>query len=84
MAERAAAFDDVGHCPEGRRNRSRRGQSQIQLAMEEATAPIEALVATYNTATEQIKTTLADGLLAIDDAAKRELEVIADGWLEPA
>jgi rubrerythrin len=56
-------------------------KNQVQLAMQEATAPIESLVADYKTATEQIKTTLADRLLAIDAATKRELEVVQTGGL---
>ena len=81
MAERAAAFDDVGSALKGVGTAADQAKNQIQLAMEEATAPIEALVANYKTATEQIKTTLADRLLAIDDAAKRELEVVQTAGL---
>lgn len=81
MAERAAAFDDVGTALKGVGTAAGQAKNQIQLAMEEATAPIEALVASYKTATEQIKTTLADRLLAIDDAARRELEVVQTAGL---
>jgi TP901 family phage tail tape measure protein len=81
MAERAAAFGDVGEALKGVGTAADQAKNQIQLAMQEATAPIEALVANYKIATEQIKTTLADRLLAIDDAAKRELEIVQTAGL---
>lgn len=81
MAERAAAFGDVAEALKGVGTAADQAKNQIQLAMQEATAPIEALVASYKTATEQIKTTLADRLLAIDDAAKRELEIVQTAGL---
>lgn len=81
MAERAAAFGDVAEALKGVGGAADQAKNQIQLAMQEAAAPIEALVDTYKTATEQIKTTLAERLLAIDEAAKRELEVVQTSGL---
>jgi ABC-type transporter Mla subunit MlaD len=81
MAERAGAFGEVADSLKGVGAAAGQAKNQIQLAMEEATAPIEALVANYKTATEQIKTTLSERLQAIDDAAKRELEVVQTAGL---
>jgi TP901 family phage tail tape measure protein len=81
MAERAAAFGDVAEAMKGVGGAADQAKNQIQLAMQEATAPIEALVESYKTATEQIKLTLSERLTAIDDAAKRELESVQTSGL---
>jgi TP901 family phage tail tape measure protein len=81
MADRAAAFGDVAEALKGVGGAADQAKNQIQLAMQEATAPIEALVASYKTATEQIKLTLSERLVAIDDAAKRELEAVQTSGL---
>lgn len=81
MADRAAAFGDVAEALKGVGGAADQAKNQIQLAMQEATAPIEALVASYKTATEQIKLTLSERLTAIDEAAKRELEVVQTSGL---
>jgi len=81
MADRAAAFEDVASALQGVGGAADQAKNQIQLAMDEAAAPVDALVESYKTATTQITATLADRLLAIDDAAKRELQVVQTAGL---
>lgn len=71
---RRKSFDGVSEALTNVGAAATQAKDQIATAMQSAVAPVEALTADYKLATEQIKTSLDQRLIAIDDAAKRETQ----------
>ncbi len=76
LARQKKAFDEVSDALKGVGEASNTAKGQIAQAMSDARSPVEALAADYKLASEQIKTSLAERMAAIDAAAQRETTTV--------
>jgi TP901 family phage tail tape measure protein len=76
LEKQRKAFDGVEEALRNVGTAAAETKNQIDVAMQNASAPIEALVGDYKTASEEIKLALDRRLQVIDEAAKREQQII--------
>ncbi|MGE4442125.1 MAG: phage tail tape measure protein [Desulfomicrobium sp.] len=76
LEKQRKAFDGVEEALRNVGAAAAETKNQIDVAMQNASAPIEALVGDYKTASEEIKLALDRRLQVIDEAAKREQQIV--------
>lgn len=76
LEKQRKAFDGVEEALRNVGTAAAETKNQIDVAMQNASAPIEALVGDYKTASEEIKLALDRRLQVIDEAAKREQQIV--------